>query len=134
VTRVIAELIVEQAQSPLTCGAPVVTGVSQGGLLALALATHHPRLVGEAIAVAGFLPESMVPESADKRAGQITMLNGKEDRLVPIALVRQTAARLTSAGFQVTLLEQPVASHAIGPLIQRRWNDLLDRALRRACR
>lgn len=121
----------ELAGRDSTCGAPVVTGFSQGGMLAFALAVRESPAVGEAIPVSGLLPPRLRPRpgTATDRP-RVTALHGAADRVVPIAPARATVAALRAAGYRADLREHP----GVGHTIDRRMRDELEQLLRRACR
>jgi phospholipase/carboxylesterase len=96
-----------------TVGRPIVTGGSQGGLLAYALAVHHPDIVGAALPVMGWLPPPLVPESVDVPQAYpvIRSVHGTADNNVPIGPTRAAVARLTALGLDVELVEYEGVGH-----------------------
>lgn len=112
-------------------GEPVVTGFSQGGMLAYALARHHPELVGEAVPVAAFLPGPLVPGEAAGLA-PIHAVNGVDDSIVRIAAARTSVRALRGLGFSVTLVEIEGAGHVPTASLKRAVDDALRSAISRA--
>ncbi|MEM7153091.1 MAG: alpha/beta fold hydrolase [Myxococcota bacterium] len=109
-----------------TVGKPVVTGFSQGGMLTFTLAVKHPDLVGQAVAVGGWLPPPLVPE---KRADgvdypSIHALHGTTDRAVAYEPTKLAVDTLVERGFDVTLHTYDGVGHMITPPMRQ---DLYDR-------
>lgn len=90
-----------QDQRP-TCGKAIVVGWSQGGVLAFSLALEHPELLSSAIAVAGTVPERLVPEALEPHA-PIVALHGIQDARVSYQHTRKVVKRLESLGYAVEL-------------------------------
>ena len=82
----------------------VVAGFSQGGAMALHLATGHPDKFAGVIALSCYLP--LVRDQARLRNGAnlrtpIYMAHGTQDPVVPFALGDDSRQLLTSAGYNV---------------------------------
>jgi phospholipase/carboxylesterase len=95
-------------------GKPVVTGFSQGGMIAFAAAVRHPDAVGLAVPIAGALPEAALP--AGPVAGPrpaVRAFHGTADGLVPIGYARRTVEALRAAGFDATLREYAGVGHSV---------------------
>ncbi|HYC53908.1 MAG TPA: alpha/beta fold hydrolase [Candidatus Binatia bacterium] len=93
----------------------VVTGFSQGGTVAFALATLRPDLVSAAVPVAGFLPMPMWPAQRPKirPLPKILALHGEKDQVVPIQSAKWSVEALRSNGFDVQLRSYPGVQHTI---------------------
>ena len=99
----------------------LVAGFSQGGAMALHLATRHPDRFAGVIALSCYLP--LASEAARLRGGAnqrtpIFMAHGSQDPVVPYMLGDESRQLLESAGYQVewhgysmphSLCEQEVA-------------------------
>lgn len=96
-------------------GKPVVTGFSQGGYLAWALAARHPDLVGFAVPVAGALPEDLLVAPAPPDAPPIRALHGGADPVVPLDADRQTVSRLSALGFDASVQVFEGVEHTVSP-------------------
>ncbi|MFO7565984.1 MAG: alpha/beta fold hydrolase, partial [Enhygromyxa sp.] len=87
----LAPAIAELAEQRPTLGKPIVTGFSQGGMLAFCLAVHHGELFSAAFPLGGWLPPPLwpksaaagdAPPSAPPSAPPIIAFHGDEDRAV----------------------------------------------------
>ncbi|MFW5921229.1 MAG: alpha/beta hydrolase [Polyangiales bacterium] len=98
-----------------TVGTPVVAGGSQGGMMALALAVHHPERVGGAVVLMAWLPPGLVPDALDDGLAYppIRSLHGTEDEIVPLPPTRRLMARLEGLGLDVELHEVAGIGHAM---------------------
>jgi phospholipase/carboxylesterase len=101
----VARLIHEIVRTRGTVGRPIVTGFSQGGMLALALALHHDDVVGWAFPLSGWLPPPLEPpyRRGDLRFPTIRAMHGASDRTVPIVPTHELFERLSDLAFDVTL-------------------------------
>lgn len=128
-TEALAGAVAVLARSRPTCGLPVVTGFSQGGMLSFALAARVPVVVRAAVPVAGRLPRAFWPEPRPVGGllPEVFALHGEADPRMSIADGRATVGRLAEVGFPATLRTYPGVGHTISPAMQR---DLYD-ALRR---
>lgn len=102
-----------------TRGKPIVTGFSQGGMLAYALATLHPDRLAVAIPLAGALPLELVPEHAPVTAPPIFALHGDADPVLSIAPTRELTQLLRERGFRADLTEYPDVAHTVSPAMHR---------------
>ncbi len=99
----------------------VLAGFSQGGAMALHLATRHPEKFAGVIALSCYLPlarEFATDRSAANFTTPIYMAHGTQDPVVPIALGEESRRILEGTGFRVewhaypmphSLCEQEVA-------------------------
>lgn len=110
-------------------GKPIVAGFSQGGLLAFALATRHPELVGAAFPLSGWLPPQLVPERAPEESPPIRSMHGTADDVVPIDPTRETITDLRAAGFDAELVELAGVRHEVTPEMNALFRGWLSAAL-----
>jgi predicted esterase len=106
----------------------MVTGMSQGGDLTLALAVYYPELVSLAMPCAGRLSPPMRPAQFDKPKDTlptIHMMQGVDDEIVPVESAREAAAWLVGAGFKATLQEYPDTGHTISDAMVKDIQQLL---------
>lgn len=102
-----------------------VFGFSQGGYLALALATRHPHLIDRSVAIGGDLPRSMWPEAAPGDAPSMVVLHGEDDTVIPIGPTRSSVEHLQRKGWDVTFETYPGVGHSIpAPVRERLWREL----------
>ncbi len=93
---------------------PIVTGYSQGGIMALALTIERPAKLRAVIAVSGRIPTAMLntPPTSDARP-PITLLHGKQDATISFASGERSRATLERAGYPVTLRPYPSDGHGL---------------------
>ena len=95
-------------------GRPVVTGFSQGGMLAFAIAARHPDRISAAYPVGGLLPPALIPEHAPLGgAPTIVALHGAADTRVEHAAALATVEGLSAAGFDASIRSYPDVGHTI---------------------
>jgi phospholipase/carboxylesterase len=123
-------------QSGGGAGKTIVTGFSQGGMLSFAIAVKHPRLVGEAVPVAGLLPPSMTPASwpAGAPMPRILALHGDADARVPFAFGQKSVDALRGLGLTTELKSYSKVEHTISAEMRRDWLEALTAAVQRAAR
>jgi phospholipase/carboxylesterase len=114
-------------------GEPIVTGFSQGGMVALAMAVRHPDAVGTALPMAAHL---VVPVELERLAGsrlpEIHALHGAADAIVVPGPAELAQDRLRAAGFVSTLTILPAVGHEVAAPMAEAHRKLLTRALERA--
>jgi phospholipase/carboxylesterase len=100
-----------------TRGRPIVIGFSQGGMLTWAVAVAHPRAIGAAFPIAGFLfPEMLGKTRVDARAmPPIVAFHGDADPLVPVEEDRKGVQALAKHGVHAELRVFPGVRHEIPP-------------------
>ncbi len=123
-------------QSRPTLGKPIVTGFSQGGMLTFALAVRHPEVVGQAVAVGGWLPPPLWPEAKTDgvKYPKLIALHGTTDTAVPLPPTQEAVDALKAKGFEFTLQTYEGVGHMIPPPMRRDLHDQLTDAVRRARR
>ncbi|MFT7520410.1 MAG: phospholipase/carboxylesterase, partial [Kiritimatiellia bacterium] len=108
----LAILCDELAVARPTRGKPVITGFSQGGMLAFTVAVHRPEHISGAVPVAGWLPEPLMPE--DKvRTAPIRALHGEADQVLPFARTQRSVKALQALGADVQIKSYPGVPHSI---------------------
>lgn len=107
-------------------GRPVVTGFSQGGMLAFAIAVRHPDRVAAAYPLGGALPVSMIPDRAPLGGSPtIVALHGEADRRVDYAATAEAVQALAAVGFDATLRSYPDVEHTISDQMRADLDALL---------
>ncbi|WP_438030818.1 alpha/beta hydrolase [Sorangium sp. So ce233] len=104
-----------------TRGKAVVTGFSQGGALSFALALHHPRVVGAAFPVSGWVPAAVLPagSAVDPATPALVALHGDADRRVPFDPTRDAIAALSKLGVKASLQSYPDVGHTVSAEMRR---------------
>jgi len=104
----------------------LVAGFSQGGAMALHLATHHPDKFAGVIALSCYLP--LIRDPARLRNGAnlrtpIYMAHGTQDPVVPLALGDESRQLLTTAGYDVAWHTYPMPHSLCEPEVSdlRAW-------------
>jgi predicted esterase len=103
-----------RARYPMT-GPPIAVGFSQGGMIAIGLALHHPERVSGAIAMASWYP----PSRAERSRVPIVMLHGRDDHVLDAERSRSVAA---SIGARFELFD---GAHEARPEMARRVRSIL---------
>lgn len=101
-----------------TRGMAIVTGFSQGGALTFALALHHPRVVGAAFPMGGWVPPAVLA-GAGAAAPALVALHGEDDRRVPIGPTRDAIAALDARGVKARLASYPGVGHTVSGEMRR---------------
>lgn len=111
----LARAIAELSEQRPTQGKPVVTGFSQGGMLAFTLAVHHGELLSAAFPVGGWLPPPLMPgpDADPKAAAPIVAFHGDADKAVKFEPTAAAVLGLQRAGYRVTLNEYAEVGHMI---------------------
>ncbi|WP_437738390.1 alpha/beta hydrolase [Sorangium sp. So ce1335] len=114
-----------------TRGKAVVTGFSQGGALSFALALHHPRVVGAAFPVSGWVPPAVLPAgtAVDPATPALVALHGDADSRVPLGPTRDAIAALGGLGVKATLQSYPDVGHTVSAEMRRDLVRLIRRAV-----
>jgi phospholipase/carboxylesterase len=105
-----------------TVGKPLVTGISQGGIMTFALTVTHPEVLAAAFPISGLLPPSLYPSAAlSSRSRPATLpsiaaFHGGADLAVPTRGARASIAELRRAGYTAELREYAGVEHHISDL------------------
>jgi phospholipase/carboxylesterase len=94
----------------------IVSGHSQGAIMAYVIATRHPEIV-EVLPVSGFGPHSLMLRHAPM--APVYALHGVTDETLSVDLARRTVADLRAAGGSAELREFPGAGHGITEEMRR---------------
>jgi phospholipase/carboxylesterase len=100
-----------------TVGRPIVTGFSQGGIMAFALAVTHPEALAAAFPISGLLPPSLYPSAALSSGPRpatlppVVAFHGASDLAVPTRAARASVAELLRAGYTAELHEYAGVEH-----------------------
>ncbi|NUN16234.1 MAG: alpha/beta fold hydrolase [Myxococcales bacterium] len=107
-----------------TVGKPILTGYSQGGLIAFAAAAKYPALFQAIYPISGLLPASMLPEAVDDRSvlPRVRAFHGEADTRVPYAEASKAIAKLVSLGYDASIRSYPNVPHRLTAAM---WQDLL---------
>ncbi len=119
-------------QARPTCGLPVVSGFSQGGMIAYALAVRSPSVVRAAAPLSGMLPESLrpLPRALGGLLPEVQGFHGEADQRVPVDEARRTMVWLREAGLTANLTTEPTVGHAVSPSMQTALLTFLARTAR----
>jgi predicted esterase len=94
----------------------VVSGVSQGGDLSIALGILHPRAISGAVPIASRFPAPLWPAATSSAASPpIDAFQGALDPVAPVAALEAAFTALRSRGFPVTLHRYDALGHDIAP-------------------
>ena len=108
------------AQENPTCGLPIVSGFSQGGMLSYAIVARPDAGVSAALPLGGLLPRALFPEA--RAVGgllpAVYAFHGTADERVPFAMDRAANDAFRDAGFPAELREYPGVGHSIPPAMQ----------------
>lgn len=109
----LAAMIRALSQGLPTLGRPIVCGFSQGGMLALTMATHFSDVVGWAFPLAGWLPPALVPpyRRQDVAFPRIRSMHGTSDEVIPLSPTREVYETLRERGFEADLVPIEGARH-----------------------
>lgn len=129
--ELLAEALLEWRRRHPTRGAPLVVGFSQGGILAVHLATTHPDAVGAVFPMAGWLPPSLMPTAGDRYTVRppIHALHGAEDRVLDPRRSAALFRSLRAKGYEVSFDAVPRLGHEVNAAMETRLRQLLEAAL-----
>lgn len=105
-------------------GRVIVTGASQGGDLAFALAVRHPQLVLAALPMLALYPAGVWPATGDGIA-PIHAFHGESDPIVSVDTARRAAAGLAERGLPLTLHTFPDVGHDLPEQMLAEWRAAL---------
>lgn len=108
---------------------PVVIGASQGGDLSYAMAVLHGKKISMSVPLLATVDERVL-SAINRHSVPIHVFHGKEDKIVPIATVRQHVTTLRQAGYAVELKEYAGLGHGINQEMQQDYLDAIDKQLR----
>jgi len=100
----VADLIKAENQRGVPTDRIAIAGFSQGGAMALHIATRYPEKLAGVIALSCYLPQSRELATAKTPANQSTpifMAHGTQDPVVPFPLGDESRQLLQAAGYSV---------------------------------
>jgi predicted esterase len=110
-------VVVGAVQRHFAAAPPVVSGISQGADLSIALGVLHPATVTAALPIAARFPAPMWPAP---RPGEplppVDAFQGNRDPVAPFAALRRAFAALDERGYPVTVHGYPVG-HEVTPAL-----------------
>lgn len=107
-----------------TVGKPILTGYSQGGMIAFAAAAKYPALFQAIYPISGLLPASLLPDQVENTAilPRIRAFHGQADTRVPYAEADRAIAKLRAIGYDAAIRGYPDVPHRLTAVM---WRDLL---------
>jgi phospholipase/carboxylesterase len=123
----VAELITGLVKTRPTKGKPIVSGFSQGGVIAFAMAARHPEKIGLAVPISGLLAPSLWPAATASKVAypRVHALHGAADLIVPVDIARQTVDHFQQAGGDAELSVYPGVQHYIHRDMLAKLNSIL---------
>ena len=117
----LADLIAAEVASGIAPERIVLAGFSQGGAVAMHAGLRYPQAVAGLMLLSTYLPvpgafaaEVMESDSSQPRSVPIFMAHGIFDPMLPLALGKESAATIESAGYAIDWHEYPMA-HGVCP-------------------
>ena len=103
-------------------GKPVITGYSQGGMLAYAVAVRYPKNIAAAVPVAGFLPAQLLPRESPVSGPYppIIALHGERDPIVYYDAAAEAVEVLKDLKVPAKLFTMRGVGHGISRSVKRR--------------
>lgn len=117
----VASLIDEMTESKPTKGKAIVTGFSQGGVIAFMVAARQPERIGAAVPVAGWLPQFAWPDEARfvGNSPVVRALNGETDEIVKALDVRRCIVKLRMLKVDATVRLYKGVGHSLSSNMRR---------------
>lgn len=100
------------ARYPTPEGRLILSGFSQGALMALEAGLKTRQRVAGIVAMSGGLFEETLPELATRKGQRVLIAHGTEDDVVPVTYARRARHVLEAAGLEVEYHEYPM-SHQV---------------------
>jgi len=116
------------AKYPVNPRKVVMLGFSQGGVMAYALALHHPSAYAGLVALSSWLPDEMaeaIPADPELANLQTLVIHGTRDPMISIDLAHQSRAALAKLGVPASYREYEMG-HEINPEALRQLISWLD--------
>ncbi|MEZ4322452.1 MAG: dienelactone hydrolase family protein [Myxococcota bacterium] len=105
----VAALPTAPTQRPIL-GKPIITGFSQGGMLAFTAAAHHPEAFSASLPLSGFLPDLTPPTAPGI---PVHAFHGALDNVIPAADAQASVDLLQKAGWNATVKIYPDTTHSV---------------------
>ena len=96
-------------QYPTPPGKVIISGFSQGGMMALDTGFRTEKEIAGIVCMSGALNESEMPSFAKK--APVLVVHGSEDDVIPVIHARRTRAVLEENGIDTTYQEFPMGHH-----------------------
>jgi phospholipase/carboxylesterase len=106
----------------------VILGFSQGGVMAYALALHHPGAYAGLVALSSWLPDAMaesIPANPELAGLQTLVIHGTRDGMISIDRARESRDALVKLGVSASYREYEMG-HEINPEALRQIISWLD--------
>lgn len=91
----------------------IVSGFSQGGMMALDAGLRTSQNVSGIVAMSGGLYEDDLPDLRERPKVPILISHGTDDEVVSVTYARRARARLEEAGFDVEYHEYPMGHQVV---------------------
>lgn len=116
----VASLIDEISASKATKGKAIVTGFSQGGVVAFIVAARQPERLRAALPVNGVLPQFAWPDEERFYGNRpiIRAFNGQDDTVTKVADIRRCIVKLRMLKLDAVVRLYADTAHAIGPAMK----------------
>jgi phospholipase/carboxylesterase len=95
----------------------LISGFSQGAVLAYVMAARHPDAIAYAFPIAGRMPAKLLPRGSTRTA-PVYALHGTADERIAIDASREAIAAFQAVGATAELHEFPGIGHTITPAIR----------------
>jgi phospholipase/carboxylesterase len=126
----LARMIATIREERPTRGKAIVAGFSQGGMLTITLAVHHPEVVAVAFPLAGWLPPPLWPEQGPPPdAPPIRAMHALDDERIPFAPARESYEHLRALGWDVELETFEGVGHTMTSEMDGLFHRWLSRAI-----
>jgi phospholipase/carboxylesterase len=96
----------------------VITGFSQGALMALDVAWRLPEKIAGVVAMSGALHEEETPDVSSRKDLPVLVVHGSEDEVIPVIASRRSRMVLESHGVKVQYQEFPMGHWVVPEEIQ----------------
>lgn len=108
-------------------GKAIISGISQGGDIALLLARFYPELFRASFPFAAVIPDKLAPGIKTNRAGELPvyMFQGENDTIVPLAVTQKKLKDLGKR-MDIQLATYPGLGHGISKEMQTDFSILID--------
>lgn len=101
-----------------TEGKPLLTGFSQGGMLAFMIAARSPSLIQASFPIGGYLPQQFVPKEKPNDAVVIHAIHGEADGTISFSSAQQSLTTLRNLGFTVEMTSFSGLGHSISEQVR----------------
>lgn len=126
----LARFIVAVREMRPTSGPTIVAGFSQGGMLSITLAVHHPEVVGVAFPLAGWLPPPLWPSGTPPpNAPPIRTMHARDDERIAYGPTLESYEYLRIAGWDLELTTFDGVGHAMSAEMDTMFQSWLNHAL-----